>query len=403
MSTIVLDHTQDISGQDIHRLTSLFPPPDFVKSASHEELCGDPESLPRHLYADAKHKLYPAHTAAATWMSTVFYLDKQASIKPEDQELIESQLQKSATWFGIAGVIESLKATVKAAGNSDLIKLSNDDFAIVWDTGDGPTERHWPLRNAKETQHAAAHFATYRDDFTFPDRHKIANKILDKSLIFGADLEGTEEILHQSAGRGTCSARDAADLLHKRALLLQGSQPELSQELEKTAQIIRANPESARGHDKLLKFAEILDQADRAGNLHRRYGESVDRPEEILFRVGEKQANEFVKAHTETLTGNVYALDDLEKASVEAVREWMGDSFADEVTVGGVFLSGTKLAAILPTLDRGSAAMFDRCMAEMQIKPVVVQKAAAAPGLLSQGRLFEQAAAYEDKIGFIEL
>ena len=79
MASSILDHTQDLSGVETHRLTSLYAPPEFVKTASHEQLYG-PEGggLPNHVFADPVHRLYPCHTKAATWMSCLFFMDKMA-------------------------------------------------------------------------------------------------------------------------------------------------------------------------------------------------------------------------------------------------------------------------------------------------------------------------------------
>src|SRR6187549_1794559 len=52
----VLDQSQDVSGSELHRLTTIYTPPDFVKVASAERLFGDPDSQPRHSYADQLHK-----------------------------------------------------------------------------------------------------------------------------------------------------------------------------------------------------------------------------------------------------------------------------------------------------------------------------------------------------------
>lgn len=393
MATIVLDHTQDVSGRDIHRLTALYPPPAFVKDASHERLNGDPETLPTHVYAYPKDKLYPCHSAPATWTSTLFYLDKAAHFNPDEREMIEAALEKAAAFFGIAGDIAALRERVAANVGDDLTKLANDQFAIVWEYEDKAVERHWPLRNAAEVKFAAMHFVKHRDDFEFDDRFKIANKILDKAMEYGAGLEGNDDVLTKAAGRGACSARDVATFLDKRAQLVAIRHPDLGAELTKLAGLIRENPAQARGHDKLVKLASILDGADRMANLVPEYAQGLTRPEDVLFQVTEKQARDFVRANVETTTGNVYALDELEKASVDSIREWMGDDFADAVTAGDVFVDGQKLASILPTLDRGAAGTFDRCMAQLSIQPIATQKA-ASENLLSQERLFALAGSY---------
>ena len=62
MTITVLDHTQDLSGVETHRLTSLYEPPEFVKKADGERLYGNAETLPQHVYADPLGRLYPCHT-----------------------------------------------------------------------------------------------------------------------------------------------------------------------------------------------------------------------------------------------------------------------------------------------------------------------------------------------------
>jgi hypothetical protein len=68
----------------------------------------------------------------------------------------------------------------------------------------------------------------------------------------------------------------------------------------------------------------------------------------------------------------------------------MGDDFVDAVSAGGVYVDRDKLAAIVPTLDRGMAATFDRLMLEKSAAPVATN--AAAESLLSEARLYELAA-----------
>ena len=105
--------------------------------------------------------------------------------------------------------------------------------------------------------------------------------------------------------------------------------------------------------------------------------------------MNEKVAQDFMRAHVETTTGNVYNLDDLEKLAVEDVRDWMGDDFADAVSAGGVYMDRDKLAAIVPTLDRGMATTLDQLATEKGLEPAV--KTAAAENLLSLERLYELA------------
>jgi hypothetical protein len=389
MTNIPLDQAHDVSGRETHRLTTLYPQPDFVKNAAHEKLSGAAD-LPRHLYADQRHKLYPCHTAPATWMSALFFADKQAQFDAKEAEAIQSRIHQAAEYFGIRGAVAELEEKIAASSAQDINSLPDSEFAIVWVSDVGGKERHWPLRNAEEVKFAAAHFKTFRDNFVFDDRHVIATKILEKAAQYGADVSGAEGSLELAAGLGACAAKVASDMIKDRVGLTRRQHSQLAGELSKLAEVIDQNPERARAVEMRLKLASAVDNFDRSTNLYRMYDAGgLPRPEEVLFAITEKVARDFLDSNVETTTGNVYALTDLEKLAVEDVREWLGDDFADAVSAGGVYMDRDKLAAIVPTLDRGMATMLDRLMQDKSAAPVV--KSASADNLLSLDRLRELA------------
>jgi hypothetical protein len=179
-------------------------------------------------------------------------------------------------------------------------------------------------------------------------------------------------------------------MLRARTALVARKNPETRGALLKLAEALDSNPTQARERATRLKVAAVVDEFDRENHLNRLYDAGgLPRPEEVLFAVTEKAARDFTNDNVETITGNVYALDDLEKIGVEHVREWLGDDFADAVSAGGVFLDRDKLAAIVPTLDRGMAATFDRMLQESKVAAVVQTKAAEC--LLPLEKLFELA------------
>ena len=390
MTNIPLDQAHDVSGRETHRLTTLYPCPTFVKSAAQDRTGAATESLPRHLYADQRNKLYPCHTAPATWMSALFFMDKQANFDAREAEAIKSKIHQAAEYFGISGAIAELEEKMAAAGVQDLNSLPDSEFAIVWVSDVGGKERHWPLRNASEVKFAAAHFREFRDNFVFADRHVIATKILEKAAEYSADVSDADGALELAAGLGACAAKVASQMLKDRVRLTQRSHGALSAELSKLAAVIDQNPDRARDTDMRLKLASAVDDFDRNTNLNRMYDAGgLSRPEEVLFAITEKVARDFMNQNVETTTGNVYALEDLEKLAVEDVREWLGDDFAEAVSAGGVYMDRDKLAALVPTLDRGMAATLDRLMQEKNASAVV--KAAAFETLLPIERLHELA------------
>lgn len=391
--TTPLDQTQDTSGRETHRLTSLFDSPDFVKSASHERTHGD-ETLQRHMYADQYNKLYPCHSAPATWLSSLFFADKRAEFDEKRASEIQSRLHAAAKFFGILGSVQEMEEKVAATAADNVNNLGDDQFAIVWVGDAGTKERHWPLRNATEVKYAAHGFAKWRDEFVFEDRHTIAEKILVKAAEHNADIAEYEHMLALTAGHGACAAKVATEMLRDRARLVQRSNQPAAIEMAKLASVLEQNPENARAHETRVKLAAAVDEFDRVNHLYRLYDDGgLPRAEEVLFAVTEKVARAFVSENVETTTGNVYALADLEKLALDDVRNWLGDDFADAVSAGGVYLDRDKLAAIVPTLDRGMAASLDRLMQDNKMAAVVRTK--AAESLLPLDRLFELAAQAE--------
>ncbi len=377
----VLDHTQDLTGRETYRLTQLYAPPEFVKTAKHASLHGDPETLPTHVYADQRNRLYPCHTKAATWMSTLFFADKRAEYKPAVATVIESRLDKAASYFHIKADCDALKQKVAADSVDDANRLPDSEFALVWVT-DGARERHYPLRNAAEVKMASAWFQTYRDQFLFADRSRIAQKILEKASQYGADISEQRELLGKVAGYGYCSGVEIADMLQKRASLVARSHPTYAAEMRQLATQVEKYPQNAREAGVREKLASIVDQFDRQTQLNRMYDEGgLERPEEVLFKVTEKAAQDFVHNHFQLTSGTVYEKAAFDKLSLDHIEHWMGSDFAREVSAGGLLVDVAKMADIAATLPRGDAEMFDRMAQSAGVGPLAVEKAAHATGL----------------------
>lgn len=311
-------------------------------------------------------------------MSALFFADKRASFDSNRAAAIQERIHSSARYFGILNLVRELEEKVATAADTNVDNLPDNMFAVVWTDEIGNKERHWPLRNATEVKFAADYFSRYRNEFRFADRHKIAERILERADAVNSDLSEYVHTLEMTAGRGACAAKVAADMLLTRAKLTQRSHAAGSEHMRKLAQAIVEQPENARRHETRVKLAELVDDFDRETHLDRLYDDGgLLRPEEVLFAITEKVARDFVSENIETTTGNVYALQDVEKIAVDEMRSWMGDDFTDAVTVSGIYVDREKLAAIVPTLDRQLAAKFDRMLQENKIAAVVETKAAS--------------------------
>jgi hypothetical protein len=362
-----MDQTLDLSGRQTYRLTRLYEAPEFVKSAAAEAL-GDPD-LPADVYADGLHRHYPCHTAAATWLSTAFFLDKQGSYRAEDAASIDARLRHYAGYHGVERSIKDLRAKhAQQRLASTEAGPTPDECGLVID-GIG----RYPLRNSAEVKTASDYLHAHRDSFSYDDRRKFAGRIRDKAAAHGCNLGELTDYIDRQAGDGACSAKAAAHLLRERVAASMrgpGRNTELQDGLLKLADSIEASPSQIHSPSGRIKLAAVVDAFDREVNLVPLYARGLARPEDVLFEfTGEKMAS-VTRDHVSTITGNVYRLADIEKVSTDQFRTYMGDDFVDEVKRrDGIDVE--KVATIVPTLDRELANLFDRMMASAGCRPTV--------------------------------
>ncbi|MFA5571865.1 MAG: hypothetical protein WDA42_02055 [Candidatus Bathyarchaeia archaeon] len=365
----VLDQNLDLSGQEKHRLFTLYNAPAFVKTAAEVLIHGDEQLAPNE-YADPLRKLYPCHTKAAVWTSAAFFYDCQNELPPMRAATIEDKLLKAAEIFGIRREVATIKQQIKDAQVDDLSQLPNEKFAYVVTNEDGQSTREYPLRNALEVKKAAEYLMQYRDDMPWAMRNTFATNVLRAAEEFGAGINDVRDELEKTAGFGLCSASDVVNALKQRARAarLNSDMQDLTEGLEKLAELINNNKSSMLQRQHML--VEFLDDVDRRANWTTRYNSDFSRPEEVIFGVTEKSAAALAsRLIGSPFTGNYYQLSDLEQLPLNKLAEVMGEDMADAVSAGGVYIDTEKLAAVIPTLPREDADMFDQLTAVCGIAP----------------------------------
>jgi hypothetical protein len=375
-----MDQARDTSGRETHRLCALFDAPAYVKEASLSERCGDP-ATPARAFADPLQRRFACHTKAACWLSAAFYLANKDQLSATDREQIGQQLESRIKFAGLEPELRRLEQRAQELAVDPLASLPNAEFAWVCKTASGQTQRRLPLRNPHEVKTAASWLLQYRDQFRWPDRREIAERILQKAASYGADLGDQFSVLDRIAGYGACSTATAAGLLEQRARLIKRARQDLSQELEKFASMLRAEPAKARHPSTLAKVAEIVDQVDHQFGLHMQYSDALPRPEDALFPFNEKTARAFLDEHVGLVNGSVYHKGDMHRLRTRELREHLGDSIADAVTTNGVHVDSDKVAEIAATLPRGDADLFDRLCQSVGIVRVTKEASTQSWGL----------------------
>lgn len=373
----VLDQSLDLNGQELHRINSLYPLPEFVKSASQADVCGN-QDVPPHLYGDITRRLYPCHTAAATVVSAIFFHEKAASLNKVRAAAIEERINNQAKYFKVDREIKKLREKIAAAGKYEDAQIHDNDYAIMFSRPDGTKERHYPMRNPGEVKAAADWLIKNRDELPYEDRRRVADKILEKAAVFGVGLNGQRYILEKTAGLGLCAGSSAAELIRTRIRAVGHSHKPnaLQVELEKLANMCEEAPDTIRHYTVLTKIAGLVDQFDREHGLTRKYDDVIARPEDILFAVTEKSASEAsADLIGNTLTGNYYKRAELATLPMRDLADTLGDDFASEVSTAGAWVDLEKLAAIVPTLPLGDAEQFDEVVAAAGIRPFATKSA----------------------------
>jgi len=380
MTAIILDQRDDGNLSELAKLSKLYELPDFVKRASITDIMPD-DAAPANCFADFRaRKHYPIHTKAATFVSTLYFLEKGAAFPPTVRKLVGERLRKAAAFWGISG--EVAKAVDRQRELDKQAEYPDSSYALVV-VADGSKERRYPLRNSLEVKAAADWFVQFlpqlRQEFGFEDRATIAGNILRKAAELGANVGDALETLEKAAGRGVGSPEKIAQMLHDRTVLASCPQP-VKQSLCKLAESTRKTPKIFLDPASLQKLASLLDQFDRANGIIPKYGSSaVPAPEDVIFEATFAKLAELKNDACTTTTGSVYDKSQFAKLSAGDVKDAFGDEIVDEVC-RDLEVDPEKFAAVASTFPRPDAQLLDELMSTKGLCPVLKQAAANAIG-----------------------
>lgn len=369
-----LDQTGDVTRQDLHRFAKLYVFPTYVKQADTAKTLNHDESLPSTAYADVRFRQFPCHTKAATWVSCLFFLEKQAELHPKIAEFISERLAGFADDWGIAKDIRELREKVAEVNREH---LPDSAYMRVWVDTSGNKQRDYPLRSAMEVKAAADWFGQHRYHFPFDERKVMASRLLEKANAFAASLDdNVDEMLERQAGRGTYAPEKVAEALRDRALV-PGCLPELAEGLRKLAQTVESNPYLATCPDSAAGLCATVDTFDRATGLVEAYGPLIPPPEDLVFATAYKTARAAIDESCMLITGAVYNKNDFSRLKVAEIRDAFGDVVADDVA-NGLMVDPDKMAEVAATFPRPDAQLLDNVLTENAIFPMLKHATAVA-------------------------
>lgn len=373
-TTPILDHVQDTGGVELKRFSLIHDFPEYVKKADLNETLR-PTDLPLNVYADPRPgmRVYPCHTPASTYLSSIYFAEKRSEYRPNDAARVQQRLDHYIDYWAIRGDVDAAVTKQASLKKTSDDHLPDSDFAIVWVNDEtGEKIRNCRMKSAAEVKAAADWLLTYRDDLPWADRNTIARKIVEKAAAYGAAIPQPEQI-DRIAGRGICEPEEVGRLIDYRVSIAKTA--EVREGMQKLAQQVKTRPRAALNIDTLQKLAATLDTFDRANNLVD-YTELFPRPEDFLFKVSLEEIKTASGNACGLVTGRVYNREDFKKIALADVQSLFGTE-VKEAVADGLNVDAEKLAEIATTMPRPDAENFERLLDDAGIPPI--HKVASAP------------------------
>lgn len=331
--------------------------PDYVKQADMESLRPS-ENTKVASFADVRHRDYPCHTKAATFLSYADYKLFGVSKLATSTDL-ENRLNHFVDFYQIrhdTNEVDKL-ASRMATGYPD------DHYAFVSTTEKGAKVRTVRIKDAGELKTATEFLQGNLTYLNFPERQKIASRILDRRNKLAAAMTSDEvEFLEKQAGIGEPeSPQSLIAGLEARARHCKLAHPVVSERFSKIAAQAKTNPIYLPA--QLTKLAIAIEQADGLTGLYGNYTDRLPSPNDLVFGSTPTAKTAAAANIFRSPTGRVYHASDLQKVALADVTQLMGTDFTTSVR-DGVHLDPAKLQTKMAQCNIGQQrvleTLFDR-------------------------------------------
>ncbi len=371
----IIDPANDSNRSELVKLAARYEFPAFVSEADLDSVMNPEGGIAVTSYADPVRKKFACHTAAATWVSAMYFHDKIAEYHPKDREQICNRFDKLADFFAIRPAYEAL--VKKAEQLKGANELPDSAYAFVYQSDDGSKDRYYPMTTSAEVKIAAEWLSENRDSIPFVNRNTIGNKILQKAGRFGANLgEELTDFVEKQAGRGLPDPPEVVRMLRNRSKLATSS--ELRTQMSKLAETVANSPQLTLQPKELVKLAATVDLYDHTIKLSGKYTETIPRPEDVIFGATYTKSASDIGQLCSMQTGSIYEKDQLAKLAREDVEGLFGTDFVNEVSTG-LEIDAEKIAAIASTLPKPDAELLENLLAEAGQHPQLKKSAEFEP------------------------
>lgn len=254
------DHIRDGNHTELYSLRNVYLIPEFVKEAEILEPA-EIRALPAAVFADPVRRLYPVHTAADTWLSTVFFHKHAAEYRPEERNAVSSRLLDAIELWDLKSSFQRLSEEKEAS-----------DPVMVLDAEAHGLSESVVMQTPEDFCKVAEHLCANRHQYPYAVRRAMARSLVADEKLVETLPEKTADELHKTAGLHTAEVLKTVTGIATRFDLYR--RLNLSPEIREAGLIMVK--EAMDGHDGMLncdsmdKIAGILDEMDRLADLQSR-------------------------------------------------------------------------------------------------------------------------------------
>jgi hypothetical protein len=342
-----------LSRSELHRISKAYELPEYVSQAS---LPSDLElsAMSDGAFADSDARRLPVHTKAAAVLSTAIFCDGMITRGQFDQSTCD-QLAKAAQFWGVEDIASQIGSKAQQAVKEAAAQASNpDNYAMIFDGEFAGQSPQYPIHDAEAVAFSCKALYEQRHLWPLSLRKSAALRLIKRATELSCfPIDPSMVYMGKAAGITEVDGDSLCEMLMDRIVLL-----DRSPVVEKLAQIASHVRGRTVPAEEFAKCAELVDTLDRKTELYRRYGTSLDLPEEV--EVPESLLKSAASRSTITLVnGAEFDGDEIERAGLGPFS--LMPEFMDAVSTNGSF-DLDKAADILPTLPRDEADIFVQAM-----------------------------------------
>lgn len=369
--TTRLDFIGDQGYAETYRLSKKYAFPEYVKQANAQEL-QDGVNVPEAC-AYPITRQFPCHTKAATWLSALFFAEKQSEFDEFDRREIGSRIDHYAKIHGIFEDVQRIREQWHANHKTAETRLPDSAFAYVGNDAQGNYVRKLPLVSPRHVKLAAEWLSRHADTQPTIIRRQIATNILEAIHKQAAAVDPSTYVeMEKLAGNGFGDRDEVISMLEVRNLMVRN--PELKEKIASLIDAVKTIPDLLVDQGSMVKLVDTVDMIDRCIKLAS-YSRMFPRPEDVVFKHSGSQVEKEANTLCRLITGSVYDKTAFTRLKLSDIKELFGDDLHNNVR-SGLGIDPEKMAEEAEILPRPHAELLEKLLDEVGVQPSVYTKSA---------------------------